>query len=63
VWARTILRACATVVAHQVSHSRAAMLCFQVFFDAFSDMLQAHVSSVLVVSDICFNFFMRMLQK
>jgi hypothetical protein len=36
---------------------------FQVFLDVFSDMLQAYFSSVLVVSYVCFNCFMQMLQK
>jgi hypothetical protein len=35
---------------------------FQVF-QAFSDMLQAYVSSVSVVTDVCFKCFIRMLQK
>jgi hypothetical protein len=34
---------------------------FQVFLDAFSDMLQAHISGVSVVSYVYFNYFMRML--
>jgi hypothetical protein len=61
--AHTILRACASAVAYQVGRGRAAMMCFQVFLDAFSDMLYAHVSGVSVVLDVCFICFMRMLQK
>jgi ApbE superfamily uncharacterized protein (UPF0280 family) len=60
---RTIQQACATAVAHQVGYGRATMLCVQVFLYVFSDMLQARVSSVSVVSDVCFNCFIRMLQK
>jgi hypothetical protein len=35
---------------------------FKMFW-AFSDMLQAYVSSVLVISDVCFKCLIRMLQK
>jgi hypothetical protein len=51
--------ACATALADQVGHGRATMLFLSVF-GCFLDMLQAHVSSVSIVSNVC---FIRMLQK
>jgi hypothetical protein len=51
----------ATAVPHKVGHGHWRR-CIEVF-QAFSDMLQAYVLSVSVVSNVCFKCFILILQK
>ena len=47
---RIVQRACATTVAHQVGHGRAAMLCFKCFWTFFR-----HVASLCFKCFSCFR--------
>ena len=60
VRARIIQQDCATVVAHQVGHGHAAMLCFKCFWTLFRHVASACFKCFQL---LCFNCFMQMLQK